>query len=128
MLNSEKKKTWNHCKAEGGTADASKEHKIYKNSKKAFEVALKSANRKYETQNMEEIGKCNEIDQVYFLKLVNKPKRHSSTIHPIKLKGNTTKTDPNAIYNAWKEYFQELLGIMRGVTLMTSFDSKLKRN
>ena len=49
MLNREKKNARNHWKA-GGMTDASKEHNIYKNSKKAFEVAIKCAKRKYETQ------------------------------------------------------------------------------
>ena len=109
-LNKEKKVAWNNWKAEGGAKNGDEIHNRYKECKHQFEKELKLAKRKYECDNMDEINKYNEIDQVFFWKLINKHKRKKNTIHPIKLQDNTILTDPDDIRAAWREYFQKLYG------------------
>ena len=108
QLNKNKKGAWEQWKASGGIHDNNELHRKYKEAKKVFTRSLHAAKREYELQNMEDINTSNEIDLIYFWKLVNRQKKRTTLVHPIKLDDDTTLTDPNEIREAWREYFQKL--------------------
>ena len=48
------------------------------------------------------------MDIDYFWKLVNRQKKRSRVLHPLKMKDGEILTDPASICEAWKEYFSKL--------------------
>ena len=72
----------------------------YKNCKKLFRQVQRDTELKYELRNMEELTKCQEIDQRYFWKIVNKGKISSGSLCPIKLEDGRIVTEPEEICKA----------------------------
>ena len=62
----------------------------------------------YEKKNMEDIVKCQEIDQAYFWFIVNKNKRKGQSVHPIKNDHDVNLTMQKDILEEWKIYFSKL--------------------
>ena len=83
-------------------------YKEYKEAKVEFRKAQNKAIMEYEIKNMNEITKCQEMDQKYFWYIVNKHKRKGRNVHPIKTKAGIVLTKPGDICNEWKTYFQDL--------------------
>ena len=82
--------------------------KEYKEAKAEFRRIQREAMREYEMNKMKEIVKSQEIDQRHFWYIVNKNKRKSNSVHPIKTSCNKTLIDPDEIREEWKQYFQVL--------------------
>ena len=80
----------------------------YKQCKRIFRNAQKYAERSYEISKMEELTSSQDIDIHYFWHLVNKHKRSTGALCPLKLPNGDVITDANDIRNAWKEYFHKL--------------------
>ena len=59
-------------------------------------------------KNMDDINKFNEIDQAYFWRLVNRQKKKSKTMHPLKLKNGDVISHPDDTRKTWKQYFEAL--------------------
>ena len=57
---------------------------------------------------MNEITKCQELDQKYFWYIVNKHKIIGFNVLPIKKKTGEVLTKPGDICNEWKTYTQDL--------------------
>ena len=97
-------------KLQGSLKDNSIEHEYHKECKHRQQAALRDVKRRYEINNIEDICNTNDIDQIFFWKLITKHKPHVKSIHPLKLEDNTVITDPEKIANVWKDYFQKLYG------------------
>ena len=82
--------------------------KEYKEAKAEFRRTQKQAMREYELNKMKEIVKSQEIDQRHFWYIVNKNKRKTNYVHPIKTACKKTLIDPDEIREEWKQYFQLL--------------------
>ena len=103
----QEKDLWRKWKSEGGVKEGSL-YELYKEKKRLFRAAIRTAERNYEIKQMEEITNMEQIEQTYFWHLVNKARNRSkSCINPIEDNGQLL-TDPGAICEAWKGYFQKL--------------------
>ena len=81
----------------------------YKAAKLEFKKQLSNAKLLYDSQNIKDINESQDIDHVYFWKLVSRNKKcQNSSVHPLRLKNGTLVTDPDDIRQAWKVYFEEL--------------------
>ena len=107
-LAKDKKDAWKTWVKSGRCRGNNPDFLQFKNLKKIFRFNKKQAEIQYELDKLDEIRKSHQMDQKYFWYLVNKRKKKSGRLHPIKLKCGKIVTDPNVQRNEWKNYFQEL--------------------
>lgn len=107
-LNRGKKDTWRQWKVSKGMENEDDNYMKYKDAKKSFAKAVKKAKKEYDLKNMEEIINSNDIDIIYFWKLVNKSKNKVKVLHPLKMEDGTVITEPNEMREAWQKYFEKL--------------------
>jgi len=103
------KKSWIAWKHAGQPRDKTNQLYVqYKNSKREFRKAQRSAEREYEQIQMNELVKYCSVDQKYFWHVVNKSRKKSKRgCQPVKVNG-TIISDPDDVCEAWRNHFTTL--------------------
>ena len=79
-----------------------------KEVKKLFRKKQKESEKLWEQSRMEEINLSGEIDQKHFWLLVNRSKKKSGLLHPIKTADGKIITDPLEQVREWRTYLEKL--------------------
>ena len=80
----------------------------YKDAKRKFRKEIRKCTYLYEKECMDEINKSNELDQKFFWYTVNKKRKKTRKINPIKNDHGVLLTNVEDIRNEWQNYYQKL--------------------
>ncbi len=109
-LSREQKTSWRRWVDAGRPRhEGSPEWEMYKNAKREFRRLQRETVNKYHFEQIEQLCKQSEIDQKGFWYIVNKVRKpRQPRVTPIKGQNGEMLTDPGAIAEDWRQYYEEL--------------------
>ena len=108
-LSKTNKVAWRNWVNAGRPRDPENElHKEYKNAKRQFRSEQRRKMFNYEKEQMRDITINQNIDQKYFWFLVNRNRKKSNAVSPIRDDNGEILTDIDYIRSEWNSYYRQL--------------------